>query len=305
MTFIDHETQNFLDNLNQSNEPDVSELNEAISEAIDEDQSTNVLLDDHNESDCSISNNITMNNANDTFAEKNNTKKRSLSEDIEPDENDLSMSGDHPKKKQRQSVDDAQSDFEIITLDSDDENIPQQVNLKKTNFEMKKYDSEPEIIELSDTEVDYKPKIQPILSKPITGVLSMNKSSTGQHVLAKVEKIEKQEKIEEIEYDDDIIIEYDVPSTSKQAYLLESNPSMLNKADLKAQVAQGLTARQTNRNASFEDQIRSLINPIFKSMESKPEPDRDFDNFASPKGLKVKLLPHQCYSMEWLNWRES
>lgn len=232
----------------------------------------------------------------------NNPKKRSLDDHIDDEmleEADTSMIINQPRsKKNRQSND---SDIEIITIGSDDDDDnnattakPNASSLNKSSYEMKKYDSDPDIIELSDTEIDYKPKIRSTLSIPMTGSLTLSKTASagGQQVLAKVEKVEKFEKLEKTEYedaDDDIIIEYDVPSVSNQAYLLESNPSQLDKKALTAQVAQGLTRRQTSKNACFEDQIRSLINPIFKSMESKPEPDRNFDNFVSHKVIYLYI----------------
>ena len=242
----------------------------------------------------------------------NNPKKRSLDDHIDDEmleEADTSMIINQPRsKKNRQSND---SDIEIITIGSDDDDDnnattakpeykPNASSLNKSSYEMKKYDSDPDIIELSDTEIDYKPKIRSTLFIPMTGSLTLSKTASagGQQVLAKVEKVEKFEKLEKLEKlekteyedaDDDIIIEYDVPSVSNQAYLLESNPSQLDKKALTAQVAQGLTRRQTSKNACFEDQIRSLINPIFKSMESKPEPDRNFDNFVSHKVIYLYI----------------
>jgi SNF2 family DNA or RNA helicase len=41
------------------------------------------------------------------------------------------------------------------------------------------------------------------------------------------------------------------------------------------------------------------------TLESKPDPCQKFTDFVSPKSLKVKLMPHQIYSMHWLKWRES
>ena len=92
--------------------------------------------------------------------------------------------------------------------------------------------------------------------------------------------------------------------SSQQAAAFQSNPSKLDKNDLRAQVAQGLNKQQTNRNYSYEDKLKSITDPMFESLEQKPDPDQNFDNFINPKGLKVKLLPHQCYSMQWLKWRE-
>jgi len=83
-----------------------------------------------------------------------------------------------------------------------------------------------------------------------------------------------------------------------------SNPSKLDKNDLRAQVAQGLNKQQTNRNYSYEEKLKSITDPMFESLEQKPDPEQNYDDFVNPKGLKVKLLPHQCYSMQWLKWRE-
>jgi SNF2 family DNA or RNA helicase len=63
-----------------------------------------------------------------------------------------------------------------------------------------------------------------------------------------------------------------------------------------------------NRNYSFEDSLRELSENMLEVMESKPNAN-DNSNYEELKnklrGLRVKLLPHQCYALKWLKWREN
>jgi SNF2 family DNA or RNA helicase len=76
--------------------------------------------------------------------------------------------------------------------------------------------------------------------------------------------------------------------------------------DLKfdAKVIRGPNQQITNRNLSFEDSLRVLREEMFQVMEKKPDRDDSYEEYSSEKNMKVKLLPHQCYSMAWFKWRE-
>lgn len=201
------------------------------------------------------------------------------------------------------------------------------VRKKKPN--LKVLDESEEIIEISDSEIPSTPirisTTEYNSQKPISGILALSKSAIKgeQRMLAswspnfencsprtisriKLEKAKEKvlKKIEPNEKKMQIMEIKDVPGTSLKLASLD-NPSKLDKNDLKAQVAQGLNRQQTNRNYSYEEKLKEITDPIFESLEQKPEQDQNFDDFVSPKGLKVKLLPHQCYSMQWLKWRES
>jgi SNF2 family DNA or RNA helicase len=43
---------------------------------------------------------------------------------------------------------------------------------------------------------------------------------------------------------------------------------------------------------------------MLEILESKPNPD-NLSERKAPKRLKVKLLDHQYYAINWLKWREA
>jgi SNF2 family DNA or RNA helicase len=72
-----------------------------------------------------------------------------------------------------------------------------------------------------------------------------------------------------------------------------------------AKVIRGPNQQITNRNISFEDSLKIVREEMFEVLESKPDRDGDYEAYKTANGMKVSLLPHQCYSMAWFKWRES
>lgn len=93
------------------------------------------------------------------------------------------------------------------------------------------------------------------------------------------------------------------PSTSTAAAAASHNPL----ADLRfdATMQRAPTTQIYNRNLGFEDKLNVLRENMIEVMVKKPDPDDSIANFKPPTGLRVKLLPHQIYSMRWLKWREN
>lgn len=60
-----------------------------------------------------------------------------------------------------------------------------------------------------------------------------------------------------------------------------------------------------NRDLSFEEQLKVLRENMIEVLASQPDPDKNYEGMRMPSGLKVKLLPHQLYSLKWLRWREN
>ena len=71
-----------------------------------------------------------------------------------------------------------------------------------------------------------------------------------------------------------------------------------------ARVIRGPNQQITNRNLSFEESLKILREEMFEALERKPDRDESYEHLGTQKNLKVSLLPHQCYSMEWFKWRE-
>lgn len=60
-----------------------------------------------------------------------------------------------------------------------------------------------------------------------------------------------------------------------------------------------------NRDLSYEDQLKVLRENMIEVMETQPDPEKNYEGMRMPSGLRVKLLPHQMYSLKWLRWREN
>lgn len=83
-----------------------------------------------------------------------------------------------------------------------------------------------------------------------------------------------------------------------------SKLSKLDKEEKKYQAPSARTiTRLNNRDMFNEEKLKLLSERMIEVMEQKPDP-LHLENAKSPKGLKVDLLPHQFYSMLWLQWRE-
>ena len=179
-------------------------------------------------------------------------KKRRNNSDLNESSNEI----DTPVKKSKLDLsttnnynNEHSSSLESITIISDDEDDNKSIEFEKkpnTNSD------DIEVIELSDTEYECKNKnVEAISSKPITGLLKLEKTEKGQQKLTSVTMNNNNNNISE---DNDIIIEN--PTTSYAASIQDnvvpySNPSKIDKNDLKAQVAEGLNRQQTNRNYIF------------------------------------------------------
>ncbi len=186
---------------------------------------------------------------NNTLNSASKPKKRRNNSDLNESSNEI----DTPVKKSKLDLNSTKnnnnnehsSSLESITIISDDEDDNKSIEFEKkpnTNSD------DIEVIELSDTEYECK-SIEAISSKPITGLLKLEKTEKGQQKLTSVTMNNNN-----ISEDNDIIIEN--PTTSHAASIQDndvpySNPSKIDKNDLKAQVAEGLNRQQTNRNYIF------------------------------------------------------
>ncbi len=184
---------------------------------------------------------------NNTLNSASKPKKRRNNSDLNESSNEI----DTPVKKSKldlnttNNYNEHSSSLESITIISDDEDDNKSIEFEKkpnTNSD------DIEVIELSDTEYECK-SIEAISSKPITGLLKLEKTEKGQQKLTSVTMNNNN-----ISEDNDIIIEN--PTTSHAASIQDnvvpySNPSKIDKNDLKAQVAEGLNRQQTNRNYIF------------------------------------------------------
>ena len=173
-------------------------------------------------------------------------------------------------------------------------------------FRSEKKDDSIDVIELSDAET-------PIKKNPPLGKLIglSSKQNGDQRLLAswspnferplKTEKTIPKPPIREmkmLDLDNDDMYN---KMSAKLAAL--DNPKKEHK--LTAQVVRGPNQQITNRNYSFEEQLKTLSDNMLEILEEKPNPDQTFESLRPPSGIKVNLLPHQCYSMLWLKWRES
>jgi SNF2 family DNA or RNA helicase len=57
-------------------------------------------------------------------------------------------------------------------------------------------------------------------------------------------------------------------------------------------------------NFGFDAELKALAAKMVHILDSKPNPDHELERNA-PKRLKVKLLDHQFYALNWLKWREA
>ncbi len=73
---------------------------------------------------------------------------------------------------------------------------------------------------------------------------------------------------------------------------------------LQVKFVRGPTQQITNKNYNYEEQLNMLSKNMIEILSDKPNPDQTFEDMKKPSGLKVSLLNHQCYSMQWLKWRE-
>ena len=67
------------------------------------------------------------------------------------------------------------------------------------------------------------------------------------------------------------------------------------------------TTQIYNRNLQYEEKLKILKDNMLEVIEKMPDPDecqQKLADFKMPSGLRVQLLPHQVYSMQWLKWRE-
>ncbi len=98
----------------------------------------------------------------------------------------------------------------------------------------------------------------------------------------------------QLDLDDDDIYE---KMSAKLAAL--DNPTKKENQKLSVQVLREPNQQITNRNISYEEQLKALSENMLEVLEEKPNYDDCLENFKAPTDLKVKLLPHQCYSMKW------
>lgn len=94
----------------------------------------------------------------------------------------------------------------------------------------------------------------------------------------------------------------------------EINPEDFKNMKFQARVVRGPNEQVTNRHYSYEHQLKELSEQMIQIVLEKPNPDdiaHDVEEHTAtvdalkPSGLKVNLLNHQLYSMQWLRWRES
>ncbi len=60
----------------------------------------------------------------------------------------------------------------------------------------------------------------------------------------------------------------------------------------------------SSANFGFENDLKLLGAKMLQILETKPNAEDQLERKA-PKRLKVKLLDHQYYAMNWLKWREA
>lgn len=85
----------------------------------------------------------------------------------------------------------------------------------------------------------------------------------------------------------------------------KNQPQALESLRFDAPMSSHFGSKLFNRDLSYEQQLKVLRENMIEVMATQPDPDKNYEGMRMPNGLKVKLLPHQCYSLKWLRWREN